>query len=187
MWIILFFLLFSPVNTARAELEFPIPSNELATYMASFVKHSRGKIKLSDLADSKYNFTTLAWKPGEGGTIADCSSMLHTAPFTIRADLRYWRTIGFEDKWAILFHEWGHCACGLEHTTEKGEEWLAGIIAKAGVKVVHAHLFQDGCPDSIMYWRVPHKVCIVVHRDEYIEELFRKCKRPIRLAPLGSM
>lgn len=164
----------------------PISSKELATYMSSFVKHAHGAIKLKDLADSEYMFAKLAWstEPDDDRprAIADCTSNFHSAPFKIRLDPKYWKTIGYEDKWAILFHEWGHCACGLEHTTEKGEEWLAGVLAKTGAHILHARRLPDGCPDSLMNWRIPNKVCIVVHRDEYITELFNKCKRPTRLA-----
>lgn len=183
MWAVLFFLLFSPAHSEELK---PLPIKELAEYLAVFTYESHGIIKLKDLTDSRYVFKRLEWESAKGGTIADCVSTLHMAPFTIEIDERYWNTVGHVDHLAIMFHELGHCACGLDHTVEKGAEWLADLLEEHGFKTAHARKFPDGCPDSIMHWRVPHKACMVTHQDEYMEELFLKCKRPIRFAVYSS-
>lgn len=171
-------------TTPPIEVEEDLPIKELAEYMENFVRESHGNVRLKDLADSKYVFTRLAWSKGEGDeirTIADCDQSLHSAPFTIHIDKGYWAEIGKEDRWAIMFHEWGHCACNRDHTVERGQEWLLKILERPGVAVQHAHRFADGCPDSLMNWQVPHRNCVRAHRDEYMDELFKNCKRPIRL------
>lgn len=161
-----------------------LPVKELAGYLTSFVRESHGIIKIKDLTDSTYAYSQLSWQREKGGTIADCISSLHVTPFIIHVDERYWSDADPIDRWAIMFHELGHCACGLDHTTEQGSEWLTDLLEAHGFKTYHARKFPDGCQDSIMAWNVPHKRCVVVHRDEYLGDLFRRCKRPIRLAIL---
>lgn len=182
MWALLFFLFFSRGYAEEPVSQDELPTKELAGYLASFVKESHGAMKLKDLVDSKYVYSRLAWEEGKGGTIADCVSWLHTAPFTIHIDKRYWAKSGTVERWTILFHELGHCACGLEHKGESGEEWLMGVLERNGFKTAHSHRLPDGCPDTLMHWTVPNVACVVVHRDEYLNSLFAKCQRPIRLA-----
>jgi hypothetical protein len=175
-------LLFLFIALAHADKIEQLPAKELAGYLVSFSKESHGLIKVKDLTDSTYMYEKLAWEAGKGGTIADCqATFTGVVPFTIHIDRRYWSAVGYLDRWGIIFHELGHCACGLGHVGEKSDEWISEFLSDLGFKTAHGYHYPDGCPISIMHYKVPHGDCIKVHREEYLKELFQKCERPVRL------
>lgn len=178
MWLIFILLL------ARADEPKNIPQAEIKAYLKSFARQSGGIIRMEDVKDSKYLFTKLAWEPGKGGVIGDCDAIIKTIPYTIHMDERHWKQAGPIEKWGLMFHELGHCACGLDHSYEAGTEWLVGLLERQHIKVWHAQKLADGCPNSLMNYLLPSKACLAVHGPEYAADLFKKCKRPNRLVPL---
>jgi hypothetical protein len=172
------------VLSAQAQLLSPVKPPEYRTYFQDFIHDSHGIIKERDLRDVTIQFKSLKFDDKEGGVIGDCVSIAHTVPFVIDLEPRYWNEASEVSRKALIYHELGHCACGRPHTVEKPWDWLNDLFSKIGVYAVHAHRFLDGCPDSLMNWLVPERLCLFVHQQEYRKEMFTLCKAPLRLDAL---
>lgn len=151
--------------------------HDFGTYIVDFVESSRGVVRLEDVEDSTYDLGLLEYHYTRGGTIGSCRG-LGFAPFRIEIDEAYWTGPGnnFWDKWALMYHELGHCACSREHVDDEGLEWLASLMERR--EEVRVGL-PDGCPTSLMNPSVPSAECAAAHHAYYVEEMFRNC-RPVR-------
>jgi hypothetical protein len=87
------------------------------------------------------------------------------------------------DRYILLFHELTHCYCGRGHDFKKGKKYTEKRLAK----VLEAAIFQitgqpqpgyyeDGCPVSVMYPSVLDDECSKRHYQEYVAEMFKRCK-----------
>lgn len=86
----------------------------------------------------------------EGSKVGLCS--IKNGVVKITVDKEYWATIPELQREALMYHELGHCAMGLEHDEAK---------------------IENGCPRSVMF---PYLFvnCYNSFRDYYISELRRK-------------
>ncbi len=101
----------------------------------------------------------------------------------IDIDITYWNLTSSLPHMALMFHELTHCYCDRDHDygeglgyPEKSEErinrareWLREGGPRPGY-------WADGCPVSLMYPVVADSDCMKAHYQEYIREMFDRCK-----------
>jgi hypothetical protein len=104
----------------------------------------------------------------------------------IDVDRNYWDRISEIQRKMLLFHELTHCLCTRRHDYLNGESYeedklekLLNIFHKYDPKnffEVQPGYFEDECPLSIMHPVVISDKCAEAHMDEYLEEMFNRCK-----------
>lgn len=104
----------------------------------------------------------------------------------IDIDESYWMKIGSEQKKMLIFHELTHCLCTRSHDYGAGEDYpddklenLLDVLHKRNPKAffeTQPGFYEDNCPLSIMHPVVVSEKCIQAHQDEYLEEMFNRCR-----------
>lgn len=83
----------------------------------------------------------------------------------------------------LIFHELTHCLCSRRHDYADGKEYTPIPLEKLD-QIFHDWPFyaplpgryKDECPLSIMFPHVLSLKCIKAHREEYLNEMFDRCK-----------
>jgi hypothetical protein len=101
----------------------------------------------------------------------------------ITIDEGYFAAINVDEQLSLVFHELTHCYCGRDHDYDKGTKYppteeLRIVEAKEWQKRggPKPGRFEDACPSSLMYPIVVESACIRAHYDQYVEEMFNRCK-----------
>lgn len=101
----------------------------------------------------------------------------------IDIDISYWNRSTYMTKTTLLFHELTHCYCGRGHDYGKKKNYpeteAARIVRALQWKVEggpRPGYWEDGCPVSIMYPVVADDDCVKAHYDQYVKEMFDRCR-----------
>lgn len=129
-----------------------------------------------------YNKVTIGFKKiGRDDVVGLCTYGLTFREIDL--DIDYWQNSTSSQKIALLFHELTHCLChrghdysGYDKYPESYTERLIQALewkVKGGPK---PGFFDDGCPISLMYPIVVDDDCLRAHYDQYVKEMFSRCK-----------
>jgi len=100
----------------------------------------------NNITDIPINFGTL-----EGRRVGVCYTW-SSGYREIEIDKKQWEKELTEDqKYALIFHELGHCELGRGHKDD---------------------LREDMCPSSLMNWILVRDGCVKIYKKEYFEEMF---------------
>lgn len=164
--------------------------SELEVYNRQFAESVPG-ITLQELNEKvPVSFEERGWGTFKGGTIGTCNFPFMGQPGAIRIDPNFWTQASTLQKKGLMWHELGHCACTLGHSIEIDEldskNWFIKFLNNIGIKTNRkAHLyFDDGCPRSLMYPRLPSDSCLERHWQKYEDEIKNNC-RPFSLYEFG--
>lgn len=100
----------------------------------------------------------------------------------IDIDEDYWQRASETSKFILLFHELTHCLCNRGHDFAKNKKYPEKTIDKITEEVfqkltkIKNGYFDDGCPTSLMYPSVLDDDCTHAHYQEYIAEMFKRCR-----------
>jgi len=100
----------------------------------------------------------------------------------IDVDIGYWNRSTFISQRTLLFHELTHCYCGRGHDYDDGAKYkeLADSYIVEGpictVMDVSPGFYDDLCPKSLMFPSVLEDECVNKHYNEYIKEMFQRCR-----------
>ena len=92
----------------------------------------------------------------------------------IDVDKKYWESSGDWSKKMVIFHELTHCYCDRGHDFGDGKKYPEA----ESLKVTNSKedgFFEDSCALSIMSPVLPSNLCILMHYDQYVEEMFERC------------
>lgn len=110
-----------------------------------------------------------------------CIQPMYGKPGRIVFNKDSWEEASDLERWGLVLHEMGHCACTLEHSVEIKnlksnflEKILRGIGVTPGVD--KQYYFENNCPNSIMFPYPPKESCLKKHIKEYEAEIKAKCK-----------
>jgi hypothetical protein len=170
---------------AYSSTSVPVPEKQMREFFRQFSKDSRGIVKIDDMQDSTYVLVSITDKDGENAIIGYCYNIGAFLPYRIEFDQKSWDASSELGRWGLAYHELGHCVCGREHTIEHGSDDFMNTMIKWGIPISakHRERFADGCPNSLMNYYLPDDMCLAFHHDEYVRELFSRCKVPLRLGP----
>lgn len=91
----------------------------------------------------------------------------------------FWEYSSFEENMALVFHELIHCYCERTHDYRYGEKYesLVKTILGGLFKNINKNngLFEDGCPESLMYPMTMRAGCFSKRREYYLKEMFNRC------------
>lgn len=116
------------------------------------------KITMTDLPKPKVG---LCW-PGQD-------------PKKIQLDIRGWESYDHIKKEVLIFHELGHCTCGLDHNHFTGNYRKETGVPEKKEDRLNSGFLEDGCPTSIMHPILISRECYARHRDHYRYELHLRC------------
>lgn len=101
----------------------------------------------------------------------------------IDIDIRYWNHARPGERIALMFHELTHCYCGRAHDFSSKESYKNTALKRFLEEVKwtirggqNPGFWDDGCPTSLMYPIVIENECMLSHYNEYIKEMFDRCK-----------
>lgn len=77
----------------------------------------------------------------------------------------------------VLFHELGHCVLNRPHTippiySTGFRAWFETFLFDLGIFKKQKDYLKDGCPNSMMYPYTISTLCVMLHYDHYMNELF---------------
>lgn len=109
--------------------------------------------------------------------------LCYRAPFfrQIELDTAFWHQADSNQRLALIFHELTHCYCGRNHDY-KGGSYPESDREKAKEQEVwiknksRPGYWDDSCPISLMSPVIVDSVCVQLHYNEYIQEMFDRCK-----------
>lgn len=102
----------------------------------------------------------------------------------IDIDKKYWNSIPWNYKMALVYHELAHCYCYRDHDYGKGKLYpstfmieLMDILDKYRPPTgLRDGMMSDNCPMSLMYPYVVGSYCFSRHYSHYVEEMFERCE-----------
>lgn len=167
----------------------PVQSTAFDPFVKNFVYHSGGRFDsqyMRDNLDLHWNSKIGDELPNHHGiTIAACY-LSSIAPMKLEFDPGWWARADKDQRWALTFHEFGHCVCNLDHPPEAEHEGFFSLLESHGVKAGHNPWMADNCPKSLMYPIVLSSRCVKAHREYYIKELFDHCEKVYPVNRIGE-
>ena len=152
----------------------PVVDKVFQRYVSGFLEDSGGLLHNNDFEKLSIKFKDLEFSKG-GETIGQCTwSIFSHGPLDIVVDTTYWDQAGDLSRWALIYHELGHCVCNRRHTVEE-EILLVKILDALGIRHRRHNLLPGKCPRSVMTPHVPSAACLNVYRARYVEEMFLHC------------
>jgi hypothetical protein len=145
-------------------------NKELSKYLKSFKEDMGSRVKPSDMKRTGIRFGEL-----EGSTMGLCAYIPIWRHSVVTIDEDGWANYTEAQRMNLVYHELGHCVCGLGHSWEFGgypEADDDGISASSNEK---SGYFEDGCPASLMYPYVMGEECSKKHWAEYVKDLYNRC------------
>jgi hypothetical protein len=101
----------------------------------------------------------------------------------IDLDIDYWNNASKIGRLALVYHELTHCYCGREHDYGKGKKYPEKAVERARAAIdwfltggPKPGYWDDGCPTSIMHPVIVEDNCMKTHYNEYVTEMFDRCK-----------
>lgn len=143
---------------------------EFDNWKKMFIHESKGKVTEADFDGVTMGF--YKYKDGES-TVGTCWPMVVFTEIDISEEYKtnydyYWRK-------ELVYHEFGHCILGREHTQPTSSSGWGGKIERLffrlGIYQPKGYL-KDGCPISLMHPNMIGSYCFAKHHDYYIAELF---------------
>lgn len=162
-------------GTASAAVPMTIDS-PFRKYAQDFVKRSHGTVRNRDLANTAISFHEQEFSMELGGVIGMCYYNFG-GPTRIEIDPRWWSRADEKERWALIYHELGHCVCNLDHP-EIVDSWFINWLHRQGVKTVHQipdPYLVDGCERTLMHPYILNSSCVAKHEAYYRTELFMRC------------
>ena len=162
--------------------------SELERHAEAFARES-GKVTATEIKDMvPMGFANLGWQPVKGGTIGMCYYPAFGNKGKIEVDTSFWVQASETKRRGLMWHEFGHCVCGLGHTVEIGQlepNWFIKFLHRLGIKTARNRDFylEDGCPTSLMHPLLPSEECLDKHWDRYKSQIIKSC-RPFGLYKL---
>lgn len=162
------------MNTAPAQV---LESKPFDGLVQEFADLSDGLFSVDDFKNVDIKFSqTIAEDTNSPNAVGVCWMWSGR----IQIDPIYWNQNPLERR-SLLFHELGHCHCGLDHPIEITGLPLLRILNGFGIRTKHGPFLSDGCPKTIMHPEVVGRFCMERHFDYYIKELFGQCRKKIQL------
>lgn len=129
-----------------------------------------------------YNKVTIGFKVIKAGNVIGLCTYGPTWR-EIDLDINYWNNSTKLSHLALLFHELSHCYCGRAHDYGEHLDYPESEAARRARAVKwqfeggpRPGYWVDGCPVSLMYPVVVDNECMKTHYDEYIREMFDRCR-----------
>jgi hypothetical protein len=169
--LILFSLIVGCCSTTPSSIDNDEHNVEFSKYLESFKKDMGSRVKTSDLKKTSIRFGNL--KSPEVGLCAYIPIWGHSV---ITIDRNTWLKYSELERMDLIYHELGHCVCGLGHGWEFGaypEARLENIITSYSCD---DGFFEDGCPMSLMYPYIMNKDCTKKHWADYTKDLYNRCR-----------
>lgn len=142
-------------------------------YVKQFIELSDGLFVEEDLRDQQIEMSSTVAKDSKApNAVGVC---WWGTGNKIQLDTTYWYESP-QNRMALVFHEIGHCTCGLDHPATKGL-FILKILNNFGVRTTHGPYLEDGCPRSLMYPEVVSRYCVDRHFKHYMDDLFGQCRR----------
>jgi hypothetical protein len=128
------------------------------------------------------NNVNIGFKKINQGTVIGLTTYGHGFR-EIAIDEYFWSTSTLLQKEGLLLHELNHAYCTRSHDYAKGKEYPKTEEerrrqAKSWTKPGEAipGYYTNGCPLSLMYPTILDDYCMMIHYNDYVEELFERCK-----------
>ena len=148
---------------------------EFMPYVVAFIKASGGKVRWEDFKDVAIVFGALEYGEKDVGVIGLCHwGFPGIEPRFIEIDAKYYAKHSKISRFALLFHEMGHCVLNEDHPdleVNKFIHWLESL----GVKTVRSQIenyLPDGCPKTLMHPYDFSEECVMTHFEYYLKELY---------------
>jgi len=122
-----------------------------------------------------------------GGVIGICTYGHRWREIDI--DEKFFKSRGYLQTKALIFHELTHCYCNRNHTYgsktriqypdgifEKIIEKLRTEIDETEIPETERPYFEDGCARTLMHPVVVSSTCMFNHYDHYVDEMFNNCR-----------
>jgi hypothetical protein len=144
-------------------------------YVEDFIVRSNGQVTPAHFRYLSVQFKKLEYSEKSHGIIGMCywgfNFFGRLTPPHIEIDPTYWEYSGVQNRWALLFHEFGHCVLNRQHTATE-DDWFIIFLKTIHIRTQREINFVDGCPKSIMNPTDFPEWCIEDHRKQYVKELF---------------
>lgn len=102
---------------------------------------------------------------------------------TIDIDKDFFKNATSERRKILLYHELTHCYCDRGHDWGNGEKYISPeterLLASFDSRPFYIRepgYYLDQCPISIMHPIIVEQGCIVDHQDDYLQEMWKRCK-----------
>ena len=152
----------------------PLSNNEsheeFDKYLKLFENDMGSRVTPANMKKTSIRFGSL-----DGSAVGLCVYIPVWGHSMITVDKSVWENYGEFQKKNLIYHELGHCICGLGHS------WEFGGYAEAGSDGVFQSFsrddgfFEDGCPLSGMFPYVMDEDCAKKHWDDYTKDLYNRC------------
>jgi len=100
----------------------------------------------------------------------------------IDVDSDYWEDATDESKTMVLYHELTHAFCDRGHDYGDGVPYPVSEEARSDQKkkcrkesCITPGYYKDECPLSLLYPAIFDDYCFLIHRDDYLKEMFQRC------------
>jgi hypothetical protein len=157
------------------------PTSELDAHAGAFARES-GKVTVEEIRSIvPMSFSELGWERFKGGTIGLCYYPMFGNKGKIEIDTNFWVQASETKRRGLMWHEFGHCVCGLGHSVEIEQlepNWLIKFLHRLGVKTARNRGFylNDGCPKSLMHPLLPSEECLEKHWESYKSQIIKSCR-----------
>lgn len=156
---------------------------ESLPFIEKFIKITQGLVTYKEI-ENKLNIemTPTGYDLILGsGVVGSCDLPWFGNKGKISLDPNKWERTDDLERWALILHELGHCACTLSHTVEIKDlpnDLIKDLFRALGFKIEidDRWYFEDGCPNSIMFPYIPEYTCLEKHIKEYETKLVKECK-----------
>jgi hypothetical protein len=129
-----------------------------------------------------YNKVSIGFKKiNRGNTVGVCN---YGSFFReIDVDIDFWLNSTNMSRLALVFHELSHCYCTRKHDYGKDKNYPETALERLERALIwkvqggeKPGYWDDGCPKSLMYPVIPDDECLMKHYQEYVLEMFDRCK-----------
>ena len=95
----------------------------------------------------------------------------------IDIDELYWKKTSEIKHFTLLMHELTHAYCDRNHDFGNGTLYVDPKTGKPSKESYKGH-YKDKlkCPTSVMFPLVLEDDCVIMHYDDYVKEMFNRCK-----------
>ena len=98
-------------------------------------------------------------------------------------DINYWINATKESRTMLAYHEFSHAFCHRDHDYGEGikypltrKAWDHEVLKCRKERCVAPGHYNDECPLSLLYPAIPQDYCFIIHYNDYIKEMFQRCK-----------
>ena len=154
----------------------PINKDENETYDREFAKYVElfKKDMGSKIRPDSFRKVTIRFGDLEDSKTGLCEFIPIWGHSIITIDRQFWKNKDEYKKKELMYHEFGHCICGIAHTWEYGAYPEADGSTKPSGNESEG-FFLDGCPQSMMFPYELDTDCVIKHWEEYKKDIYNRC------------